>query len=300
MTSVPGRLLASVAAMAAIGLVVPASADQLLSGAVASASGQRLDGVQISAMKGGLTITTSVYTDGNGEYFFPALPDRKYNVWAQTLGFETAKGPVDLTAKRQQDFKLTAITDPEQKIKQMPSEMLAAALPEDTEADANMKRIFHNQCTGCHTPGYPLQFSFDEAGWNKIINLMKVIAGTGEYLELREVRRRRRADGGPEQVPGGDHQRDGKRRLLSGETHACLQADPDSRRSREPVTARTARGLRGRAARHGAGEPVGYGARGRERLARAELAGGPGGSAGDDGVSAAPLRAAAPMTSARR
>ena len=64
----------------------------------------------------------------------------------------------------------------------MPSEMLAAALPEDTEADANMKRIFHNQCTGCHTPGYPLQFSFDEAGWNKIINLMKSVAGTGEYL----------------------------------------------------------------------------------------------------------------------
>jgi len=60
--------------------------------------------------------------------------------------------------------------------------MLAAALPEDTEADANMKRIFHNQCTGCHTPGYPLQFTFDEAGWNKIINLMKRIAGTGEYL----------------------------------------------------------------------------------------------------------------------
>ena len=44
-----------------------------------------------------------------------------------------------------------------------------------------MKRIFHNQCTGCHTPGYPLQFKFDEAGWNKIINLMKVIVGTGEY-----------------------------------------------------------------------------------------------------------------------
>ena len=63
----------------------------------------------------------------------------------------------------------------------MPPEMLAAALPEDTEADANIKRIFHNQCTGCHTPGYPLQFKFDEAGWNKIINLMKVVAGTGEY-----------------------------------------------------------------------------------------------------------------------
>ena len=27
--------------------------------------------------------------------------------------------------------------------------------------------------------GYLLQFRFDEAGWNKVINLMKVVPGTG-------------------------------------------------------------------------------------------------------------------------
>jgi virginiamycin B lyase len=182
MTHVRGTLLASVAGLVVIGLAAPASADQLLTGSIASASGQKLDGVQVSAKKDGSTITTSVYTDQNGDYFFPALSDGKYNVWAQALGFETSKGQVELTANRHQDFKLAAITDPEQKIKQLPSEMLAAALPEDTEADANMKRIFHNQCTGCHTPGYPLQFKFDESGWNKIINLMKVVQGTGEYM----------------------------------------------------------------------------------------------------------------------
>jgi streptogramin lyase len=177
-----GKLLASVAGLVVVGLVGPASADQLLTGSITSASGQKLDGIQVSAKKEGSTITTSVYTDQNGDYFFPALADGKYNVWAQALGFETAKGQVDLTATKHQDFKLAAITDPDQKIKQLPSEMLAAALPEDTEADANMKRIFHNQCTGCHTPGYPLQFKFDEAGWNKIINLMKKVQGTGEYM----------------------------------------------------------------------------------------------------------------------
>jgi streptogramin lyase len=181
MTHVRGQLWASVASLVLVGAVSTASADQLLTGSIASASGQKLDGVQVSAKKEGSTITTSVYTDQNGDYFFPALPDGKYNVWAQALGFETSKGQVDLTATKHQDFKLAAITDPEQKIKQLPSEMLAAALPEDTEADANMKRIFHNQCTGCHTPGYPLQFKFDEAGWNKIINLMKVVANTGVY-----------------------------------------------------------------------------------------------------------------------
>jgi hypothetical protein len=59
--------------------------------------------------------------------------------------------------------------------------MMVAALPEETAADANIKKVFTNACTGCHTPGYPLQFKFDEAGWNKIINLMKVVPGSGVY-----------------------------------------------------------------------------------------------------------------------
>src|SRR5215471_14043067 len=175
MTHMRGQLLASVASLILIGAASTASADELLTGSITSASGQKLEGVQVSAKKEGSTITTSVYTDLNGDYFFPAMADGKYRVWAQALGFETSKGEVELTATKHQDFKLMAITDPEQKIKQMPSEMLAAALPDETEADAQMKRIFHNQCTGCHTPGYPLQFKFDEAGWNKIINLMKYI-----------------------------------------------------------------------------------------------------------------------------
>jgi streptogramin lyase len=183
MTHVRGQLLASVASLVLAAALTPtaASADQLLTGSITGPTGQKMEGVQISAKKEGSTITTSVYTDLNGEYFFPALPDGKYRVWAQALGFQTNKGEVDLTATKHQDFKLAAIADPEERVRQLPSEMLAAALPEDTEADANIKRVFHNQCTGCHTPGYPLQFKFDEAGWNKIINLMKVVPGTGEY-----------------------------------------------------------------------------------------------------------------------
>jgi hypothetical protein len=75
MIHVRGTLLASVAGLIVIGLAAPASADQLLTGSIASASGQKLDGVQVSSKKDGSTITTSVYTDQNGDYFFPALPD---------------------------------------------------------------------------------------------------------------------------------------------------------------------------------------------------------------------------------
>src|SRR5258707_15286792 len=175
MTQMRGKLLASVPGLVVVGAMSTASADQLLTGSIPWASGQKLEGVLVSAKKEGSTITTSVYTDQNGAYFFPAMADGKYDVWAQTLGFKTAKGAVDLSATKHQDLQLAAITDAEERIRQLPPEMLAAALPEEAEADANIKRIFHNQCTGCHTPGYVLQFKFDEAGWNKVINLMKVI-----------------------------------------------------------------------------------------------------------------------------
>src|SRR6202521_3769069 len=175
MTQVRGKLLAGIASLVVFGFAATsASADQLLTGSITSATGQKMEGMLVSAKKEGSTITTTVYTDKNGDYFFPAMADGKYQVWAQALSFETAKGAVDLTAAKRQDFKLAAITDFQDRIRQLPPEMLVAALPDATPEDANIKKIFTNECTGCHTPGYPLQFRFDEAGWNKIINLMKV------------------------------------------------------------------------------------------------------------------------------
>jgi streptogramin lyase/mono/diheme cytochrome c family protein len=182
MINVRSILLASAASLVIAGLAGPAlAADQLLTGAISSAAGEKLGGVTVSAKLEGSTITTSVYTDESGNYYFPPLPAGKYQVWAQALGFETAKGAADLSATAHQNLTLQAITDPDARIHQLPSELLVAALPEDTADDARIKKVFTNQCTGCHTPGYPLQFKFDEAGWNKIINLMKVIPGTGVY-----------------------------------------------------------------------------------------------------------------------
>src|SRR5258708_7231989 len=123
MTDLRCQLLASVAGVVRVAAASTASADQLLTGSITSASGQKLEGVQVSAKKEGSTIPTSVYTDLNGEYFFPAMADGKYRVWAQAPGFETSKGAGALTAAKHQDFKLAAITDPDQKLKQMPSGM---------------------------------------------------------------------------------------------------------------------------------------------------------------------------------
>src|SRR5437867_9489531 len=175
------RDLLSAAAVVVLVVTAAQAANQLLTGTISSRAGQKLEGVTVSAKMDGSTITTSVYTDETGRYYFPPLPAGKYRLWAQALGFETAKGTVDLSAARQQDLLLEQITDAEKRIRQMSSEMLAAALPEATPDDARIKRIFMNNCTSCHPPGYILQFRFDEAGWNKILNLMKVVPGTGVY-----------------------------------------------------------------------------------------------------------------------
>jgi streptogramin lyase len=173
MMKMRSMLLATAAVMAATSAF---AADQQLSGTVTTASG-KLDGVVVSAKMVGSTITTSVYTDAQGDYYFPPMAAGQYNVWAQTLGYAQTKTQVDLAANKRQDLRLTAIADPETKWRQLPGELVWASLPADTAEDVHMKQIIHNNCNGCHTPSYPFQFKFDEQGWSRIIDLMKVIGG---------------------------------------------------------------------------------------------------------------------------
>jgi len=171
-------LASAAAAVAGLGMTASAqAADQILYGSIASAAGQKLDGVVVSAKREGSTITTSVYTDATGNYYFPPMAAGKYNVWAQALGFEQTKAQVDLSANKKQDISLKTIADPETRWKQLPGELVMASLPEDSAEDVHMKQLFNNNCNGCHTPSYPLQFRFDAQGWSRIIDLMKVIGG---------------------------------------------------------------------------------------------------------------------------
>jgi virginiamycin B lyase len=179
MTKLHSMLLASAAAVVTgLGMSVSAqAAEQLLTGAISASTGGKLDGVVVSAKREGSNITTSVYTDATGNYYFPPMEGGKYKVWAQTLGFEQTKMDVDLQATKHQDLTLKPIADAETKWKQLPGELVWDALPEANAEDVHMKQILHNNCNGCHTPSYPLQFRFDAAGWSRIIDLMKKIGG---------------------------------------------------------------------------------------------------------------------------
>src|SRR5258705_6762344 len=107
-------LLATAAALASTTLFPnSASADALLAGSITSAAGEKMGGVTVSAKAEGSTITTSVYTDEAGGYYFPALPEGRYRVWAQALTFQTAKGNVDLAKTALQNFVMQPMTNPE-------------------------------------------------------------------------------------------------------------------------------------------------------------------------------------------
>jgi streptogramin lyase len=158
---------------AAIVMAAPAFADALLSGTIKSSDGKAMGGVTVSAKPDGGTITTTVFTDAAGQYYFPELPAGHYKVWAQALSYQTAKGAVDLSANAKQDFTLAAMSDPEATFKQLPGNLMLDALPQRTPEEARMKRIVRTVCTGCHTPSFPLQHRFDEAGWSAALELMK-------------------------------------------------------------------------------------------------------------------------------
>src|SRR5262249_52369992 len=113
MTNMRSILLAS-AALVITGFSSQA-ADQLLSGAITSATGEKLGGVTVPPRLDGSTTTPWVNTDESGAFYFPPMAAGKYKVWAQALGFETTKSEVDLSAAKRQNLTLTAMTDPEQR-----------------------------------------------------------------------------------------------------------------------------------------------------------------------------------------
>ena len=155
----------------------------LLSGIVKSDAGAKLDGVTVSARAEGQTITTSVFTDEEGDYYFPQMTDGKYRVWAQAEGFDSGKAEVSLSgAPARQNFTLVTLKDDQEIVKQMTGQEYVTSLPEDTPEHRKMKDVFYNTCTGCHEPSYILQNRFDEKGWEAILNLMsRVYNGGGEY-----------------------------------------------------------------------------------------------------------------------
>ena len=143
-----------------------------LVGAVKSSDGEPLEGVAISARAQDKTFTTSVYTNQDGEYFFPSsLADGSYRIWAQAVGFQIARSERTISSEKkiEQNFILKPFQD---FYKQLSGTEWTNSLPADTPEDRRMQRILHNNCTTCHVAGFVLAKRFDATGWGIIMDTM--------------------------------------------------------------------------------------------------------------------------------
>src|SRR3984957_6913020 len=85
----------------------------ILNGIVRGPDGNAMEGVTVSAAAVNGTITTSVFTDTQGHYYFPVAAAGKYRVSAQAVEYQAGRAEVELNSKQgtRQDFALKTLKD---------------------------------------------------------------------------------------------------------------------------------------------------------------------------------------------
>ncbi len=157
-----------------------------LTGTVKSFDGKPMEGVAVSARAQGKTVTTSVWTNQNGEYDFPPLEDGQYRIWAQATGFDRGLSEQAVTPGKNvtQNFTLKAAGNFEQQLSDAEwLESLPGDTPEDKGVHDRMKKVLITTCSTCHQPGFVVSKRFDRDGWEMIVNKMGRIIAEGDPPE---------------------------------------------------------------------------------------------------------------------
>jgi virginiamycin B lyase len=151
----------------------------LLSGMVRSSAGKAMAGVTVSAKLSGGPVTISVYTDAEGKYYFPPLPQGgEYVVYAQAVGYQLAKKDLTLAGGNNR-VDLSLATSGEF-LRQLSGWQQLASVPAETRDDRIGKTLLLRRCSACHQTAKVFTRRFDEHGWTAIIDAMEAYAGGAE------------------------------------------------------------------------------------------------------------------------
>ena len=151
----------------------------ILTGTVTSASGEQLGGATVSARRSGTTITTTVFTDEQGKYYFPPMADGRYAIRAQVVGWENAERIVEMEGTVQKEN--LALKPTKDFFTQLSGDRMVAALPEATPAHRRMKAVLISVCTECHSANTVLNNRFDAQGWDAIVTAMSRIEAMARF-----------------------------------------------------------------------------------------------------------------------
>src|SRR5262252_9155561 len=141
-----------------------AHAQEALTGRVSSNEEGAMEGVLVSAKKDGATITTTVVTDAQGRYGFPAarLSPGKYTISIRAIGYKldsakTVEVPAGGTTA---DLKLGKVKN---LVPQLSSGEWLASLPAPDK-----QKAFLTMCVGCHTLQRVLTSNHDAAEFQQV------------------------------------------------------------------------------------------------------------------------------------
>ena len=156
---------AAVALLAAASMSSGAHAQAALTGLVSSSEEGAMEGVLVSAKKEGSTITTTVVTDEQGRYSFPAarMEAGKYTISIRAIGYKleglkTVEVPTGSTATA--DLKLGKVKS---LVPQLSNAEWLLSLP-----GADKQKAFLTMCVGCHTLQRVLTSNHDAAEFQQV------------------------------------------------------------------------------------------------------------------------------------
>ena len=201
--SVIASLMAGAALVVSCAMALPAQADGRLQGGpkgvVKSSKGELLEGMMVQLIAQKNAVRTTVYTNADGRYEFPALDAGTYTLRiALPREFQPfvkeqveIKGPAALA-----DITLEYVTNsdllpprPEIAAQMTGSEWLLSLSGTGEE-----KKLLTSNCNWCHSYQQIFRNHYDEAGWGKIVYRMTHGAGS----PLININERGRWDGNEE------------------------------------------------------------------------------------------------------
>jgi streptogramin lyase len=150
----------------------------LLGGKVTTASGEALAGIPVRAHRDSSNITVTVYTNSQGEYFYPGWSDvtpGTYSVSVEEPDFEPVKqqGVALATGKPQKvDFKVTSRKPPKEMLR---TTDILRGLPGTEE-----QKFLFSQCSNCHSLQWALQRGRTKEEWLRVVKRMAGARRTNE------------------------------------------------------------------------------------------------------------------------